>query len=171
MVGGTYYTAVGHLPAAIVLASIPYALLCTAVLMGKHIDKIAWDTPDGTRTIPVVIGERRARQATLAMMVAFYPLVVVLVILGTTPIASLVCLFGVTRLVKIWGPFSRPKPDGSATRVPDLAAVVRRARVRAYPPRRRAARARHARRCDRRLLSAGWGEPAPVVCHQLPCGD
>ena len=61
MVGGTYYAAVGHLPVAVVLASVPYALLCTAVLMGKHIDKIPWDAPDGTHTLPVLLGERRAR--------------------------------------------------------------------------------------------------------------
>ena len=28
------------------------------VLMGKHIDKIPWDEPDGTRTLPVILGER-----------------------------------------------------------------------------------------------------------------
>ncbi len=75
MVGGTYYAAVGHLPVGVVIVSIPYALLCTAVLMGKHIDKIPWDAPDGTKTLPVLIGEPRARQLTQAMMVAFYLIV------------------------------------------------------------------------------------------------
>ncbi len=111
MVGGTYYAAVGHLPALIVLASIPYALLCTTVLMGKHIDKIPWDQPAGTHTLPVLLGERRARVITQAMMVAFYPLVGLLVALGTLPIPSLLCLLAVPRLVKIWKPFSAPKPD------------------------------------------------------------
>ena len=45
MVGGTYYAATGSIPGAVVLASLPYALLCTTVLMGKHIDKIPWDAP------------------------------------------------------------------------------------------------------------------------------
>src|ERR1700735_4588246 len=35
MVGGTYYAALGHLPWEIIVASVPYGLLCTAVLMGK----------------------------------------------------------------------------------------------------------------------------------------
>ena len=43
------------------MASLPYALLCTAVLMGKHIDKLPWDEAAGVRTLPVVLGERRAR--------------------------------------------------------------------------------------------------------------
>jgi len=110
-VGGTYYAAVGHLPVGVLVASIPYALLCTAVLMGKHIDKIPWDAPDGTRTLPVRLGERRARWLTQAMMVAFYPIVVGLVVAGTLPILSVLCLLGITRLVRVWGPFSQPKPD------------------------------------------------------------
>ncbi len=111
MVGGTYYAAVGNLPWEIVLASVPYALLCTAVLMGKHIDKIPWDEPDGTRTLPVMLGERRARALTRWMMVAFYPLVGLLAAIGTVPILSLVCLVGLWRLARVWTPFSKPKPD------------------------------------------------------------
>lgn len=111
MVGGTYYAAVGSIPPEVLLASVPYALLCTAVLMGKHIDKIPWDEPDGTRTLPVILGEARARRVTQLMMAAFYPLVVLLVSVGTLPVLSLVCLVGIVRLVKVWGPFSRPKPE------------------------------------------------------------
>jgi len=64
MVGGTYYAATGTIPGAVVLASLPYALLCTTVLMGKHIDKIPWDAADGTHTLPVIMGERAARRLT-----------------------------------------------------------------------------------------------------------
>src|SRR5205807_851393 len=62
MVGGTYYAATGHLPVSVVFASLPYALLCTTVLMGKHIDKIPWDARDGTHTLPVILGEPAARR-------------------------------------------------------------------------------------------------------------
>jgi 1,4-dihydroxy-2-naphthoate octaprenyltransferase len=111
MVGGAYYATVGTVSWEVVLASIPYALLCTAVLMGKHIDKIPWDEPDGTRTLPVVLGERRARALTRAMMVSFYPLVVILVAVGTLPLLSLACLVGLARLRRLWKPFSQPKPS------------------------------------------------------------
>ena len=57
MVGGVYYSATGTIPGAVVLASLPYALLCTTVLMGKHIDKIPWDAADHTHTLPVLLGE------------------------------------------------------------------------------------------------------------------
>jgi 1,4-dihydroxy-2-naphthoate octaprenyltransferase len=110
MVGGTYFATVGSVSREVLLASVPYALLCTAVLMGKHIDKIPWDEPDGTRTLPVILGERRARAATRIMMASFYPLVGVLVAIGTLPILSLLCLVGVVRLVRVWKPFRQPKP-------------------------------------------------------------
>src|SRR5580698_4359950 len=38
MVGGTYLATTGHLPWQIIVASIPYGILCTTVLMGKHVD-------------------------------------------------------------------------------------------------------------------------------------
>jgi 1,4-dihydroxy-2-naphthoate octaprenyltransferase len=110
MVGGTYYAATGHLPFSIVVASLPYALLCTAVLMGKHIDKIPWDAPDGTHTLPVLLGERKARALTQAMMISFYALVVLLVGTGTFPIAALIVLLALQKLATVWTPFSQPKP-------------------------------------------------------------
>ena len=112
MVGGAYYAAVGSIPAEIVVASVPYALLCTAVLMGKHLDKLPWDEAAGTRTLPVIMGERAARLTTQAMMAAFYPLIVLLVVLGTLPVAALVCLLALPKLVTVWRAFGRPKPDG-----------------------------------------------------------
>jgi 1,4-dihydroxy-2-naphthoate octaprenyltransferase len=111
MVGGTYYAATGRLPVGVVVASLPYALLCTAVLMGKHIDKIPWDFFDGTRTLPVLIGEHAARVLTQIMMLAFYALVALLVGVGTLPIAALVVALAIPKLVAVWGPFSQPKPD------------------------------------------------------------
>jgi 1,4-dihydroxy-2-naphthoate polyprenyltransferase len=110
MVGGVYYAAADSIGWDIVLASIPYALLCTAVLMGKHIDKAPWDAPVGTRTLPVVLGDRAARVTTQVMMIAFYPLVVLLVVLGTVPILTLVALVGIQRLVQALRAFSQPKP-------------------------------------------------------------
>jgi 1,4-dihydroxy-2-naphthoate polyprenyltransferase len=110
MVGGTYYAATGHVPFAIFAASLPYALLCTAVLMGKHIDKIPWDEPDGTRTLPVLLGEAKARALTQGMMISFYVLVVLLVGTGTFPIAALIALLALHKLATVWTPFSQPKP-------------------------------------------------------------
>ena len=110
MVGGTYYAAVGSVSWQVLLASLPYGLLCTAVLMGKHIDKIPFDTPLGIRTLPVLLGASRARAATLGLMVAFYVLVVVSVLVGAMPWPALLCLAALPRLVKIWPHYRKPAP-------------------------------------------------------------
>src|SRR5829696_1749166 len=98
MVGGAYYAATGHYPFGVFVASLAYALLCTAVLMGKHIDKIPWDAPDGTHTLPVLLGESKARALTQGMMISFYVLVILLVGTGTLPIAALIVLLALPKL-------------------------------------------------------------------------
>ena len=63
------------MPAVRVLVfSMPYALLVTSVLFGKHIDKIVPDTALGIRTLPVILGEPLARRTGQVLMIAFYPL-------------------------------------------------------------------------------------------------
>jgi len=118
MVCGTYYSAVGHLPWEIVVASVPYGLLCTAVLMGKHIDKAAFDEPLGIRTLPVVLGERRARAATVGLMVSFYVAVVVCVAVRALPWPALLGLGALPKLVQAVQAFSRPKPAAPPERFP-----------------------------------------------------
>ena len=110
MVGGVYYAATGTIPGAVVLASLPYALLCTSVLMGKHIDKIPWDAPDGTHTLPVLLGEARARAVTKAMFVTFYVSVIALVIARVFPVAALLVVLSLPVMRKTWEAYSQPKP-------------------------------------------------------------
>ncbi|MHB8329728.1 MAG: prenyltransferase [Acidimicrobiales bacterium] len=113
MVCGTYYAAVGHLPWEIWAASVPYGLLCTAVLMGKHIDKAPFDAPLGIRTLPVLLGEGRARAATRGMMAAFYVAVIACVALRALPWPALISLAAVPKLVPVWKAFGQPKPDAA----------------------------------------------------------
>jgi 1,4-dihydroxy-2-naphthoate octaprenyltransferase len=110
MVGGTYYAATGSIPGKILLASVPYALLATTVLMGKHIDKLPWDGPKRIGTLPVLLGEKVARTLTLGMMAGFYLTVAVCAALGALPLLSLVSLLAVPRLVEVWRAYQRPKP-------------------------------------------------------------
>jgi 1,4-dihydroxy-2-naphthoate polyprenyltransferase len=111
MVGGAYYAATADLPWQVVAASIPYGLLCTAVLMGKHVDKIPWDAPEGVRTLPVLLGEARARVVTQALMVGFYVAVVALVIADDLPWPALAVAGALPALAKVWKPLGEPRPD------------------------------------------------------------
>jgi 1,4-dihydroxy-2-naphthoate octaprenyltransferase len=118
MVGGTYYAAVGSISWQVLLASLPYALLCTSVLMGKHTDKIEYDEPLGIRTLPVLLGERRARRATLSLMAGFYLLIVVCVLVGALPWPALLAFGGLYRLVTVWSWFRQPRPQEPPQPVP-----------------------------------------------------
>jgi 1,4-dihydroxy-2-naphthoate polyprenyltransferase len=111
MIAGTYYAAVGHVPWQVWVAGIPYGLLCTSVLMGKHIDKLPWDEAAGIRTLPVILGERRARRATEGLMVGFYVVVVASVAVGALPWPSLAAFGAAPLLVRAVRALRRPRPD------------------------------------------------------------
>jgi 1,4-dihydroxy-2-naphthoate octaprenyltransferase len=110
MVGGTYYAATGHLPWQVWMASVPYALLCTAVLMGKHTDKIAFDAPLRIHTVPVLLGRARSLIVTRGLIAGFYALLVVSVAAQALPWPALLGLLGLPVARKVWGPLSAPPP-------------------------------------------------------------
>ncbi len=110
MVGGVYYAGTGTLPWQVVAAATVYALLPTSVLLGKHIDKLPYDAPAGTKTFPVLVGEPAARVITQAMIVLYYVGVVVLVALRALPWPALLTLLALPRAVTALQSFSQPKP-------------------------------------------------------------
>ena len=118
MIGGTYFAATGHLAWQPLLASIPYGLLVTSVLMGKHIDKLPWDAPKGVGTLPYLLGEARAREVTRVLMIAFYPVVAVLVVVGALSVACVVVLLAVPRLVEVLKTYGKPRPEAPPENYP-----------------------------------------------------
>jgi 1,4-dihydroxy-2-naphthoate octaprenyltransferase len=118
MIAGTYYSATGRLPWQVWPASIPYGLLCTAVLMGKHIDKIPWDRKAGVKTLPVILGEARARLLTEALMVGFYVAVVACVIAGALPWPALASFGALPLLRRALKALNRPRPERPPRRFP-----------------------------------------------------
>jgi 1,4-dihydroxy-2-naphthoate octaprenyltransferase len=111
MVVGTFFAATGQIPAWTWIASLPYAILVTTVLLGKHIDKIEADRKKGVRTLPVILGERRARAVARVLMIAFYPIVVGAAIVGWIgPWVALV-LLGLPRLVASLRTFTSTRPE------------------------------------------------------------
>jgi 1,4-dihydroxy-2-naphthoate octaprenyltransferase len=110
MVAGTYYSATGHLPWQVWLASMPYALLCTTVLMGKHTDKTPYDAPLGIRTLPVILGRVRSLAATRGLIAGFYVLIVVGVAARALPWTALIAFGAVPTARKVWRGLSNPPP-------------------------------------------------------------
>jgi 1,4-dihydroxy-2-naphthoate polyprenyltransferase len=111
MIAGTYYVTTGQTPAWIWAASLPYALLVTTVLFGKHVDKLPADSAKGIRTLPVILGDAAARWTAQALMVAFFAVVALLVLTGAFPIWTLAVFAAVPRLVQVLKTFSQPRPS------------------------------------------------------------
>jgi 1,4-dihydroxy-2-naphthoate octaprenyltransferase len=104
MIGGGYYTITGGWSWEVVLAGLPYALGTTAIIFGKHIDKLDADRRKGIRTLPVLLGEKTARHTVLGMMVLQYPLVLYLVLTGFFTPVMLVVFPLALRLLQAHGP-------------------------------------------------------------------
>jgi 1,4-dihydroxy-2-naphthoate octaprenyltransferase len=112
MIGGTYYVTAGELPpAGIWLACVPYALVVTTVLMGKHIDKSAADEAMGIRTIPVILGDKAARWLNIGLMATYYLVALALVLSGTLGVWILLVFLASRRLVEVIKIYREPPPD------------------------------------------------------------
>jgi 1,4-dihydroxy-2-naphthoate octaprenyltransferase len=116
MVAGTFFVGTGELPGWVWLASLPYAILVTTVLFGKHIDKIDADAALGIRTLPVILGESLARRVAQVLMVAFYPIVIGAALVGFIGPWVAVVLIGVPRLLGVLMVFNAPRPEVRRTR-------------------------------------------------------
>jgi 1,4-dihydroxy-2-naphthoate octaprenyltransferase len=110
MIGGTYYVATGTLPGWVWIASLPYAILVTTVLFGKHIDKVVPDAAMGIRTLPVILGERRARAVASALMIAFYPIVIASALVGWIGPFVILVVLAIPRLLQVLRQYRQPKP-------------------------------------------------------------
>jgi 1,4-dihydroxy-2-naphthoate octaprenyltransferase len=111
MTVGTFFVATGEIPGWAWIASLPYAILVTTVLFGKHIDKIDADKKKGVRTMPVLLGERNARLVAQGLMIAFYPIVLIAAAVGWIgPWVALVVL-GLPRLAQVLKVFRVPRPE------------------------------------------------------------
>jgi 1,4-dihydroxy-2-naphthoate octaprenyltransferase len=92
------------------LLTLPYGLIVASVLVGKHIDKTEADKKVGVHSIPVVLGEERAKILNKISFVLFYVLIVALVALGYTGPGVLLTFLAIGRLRTTWKTYSEPKP-------------------------------------------------------------
>jgi len=110
MIGGGYYVVTGAWDWNVVIAGLPHALGATAVIFGKHIDKLAADRDKGIRTLPVVLGDHAARLTAIAIVLLQYVIVLYLILNQFFTPALLVVLFAAPALLLVIGVLRRPKP-------------------------------------------------------------
>jgi 1,4-dihydroxy-2-naphthoate polyprenyltransferase len=118
MVGGGYYSITGEISWSVVVASLPVALAATTVLFGKHIDKLDADAAKGIRTMPVLLGEAKARRATIAMFTLEYLLVVALVLSGYFSWLLLTVFAAAPWYVRALRVYRQPRPAGAPPEYP-----------------------------------------------------
>jgi len=118
MTAGCYFVATGRLPGWVWLASLPYGILVTTVLIGKHVDKLEHDSRKGIHTLPVLVGEAAARSLNRALMLAFYGVVVALVLSGAVGPWTLLVFASLPRLRKVLEVYSKPRPQTPPPRYP-----------------------------------------------------
>ncbi len=118
MIGGTYYVTTGVLEPWVLVASLPYAILVTCVLMGKHIDKFDADSAKGIHTLPVILGKERAVFLTQELMVSFFVLVLCLVLVGTLGVWTLLSFLALPRLWQVLKVYNQPKPAEAPPKFP-----------------------------------------------------
>lgn len=120
MIGGGYYVITGGWDWNVVLASLPYALGVTGVIFGKHIDKFEVDKAKKIHTLPVLLGESRARVAVVGMFILQYLAVVYLVVTRFFTPLPLIVLLAIPVLVQVLPMFRQPKPAQKPEDFPDV---------------------------------------------------
>ncbi len=111
MIGGTYFVTTDTISWPAIVASLPYALLVTTVLMGKHLDKFEADKERGIHTLPVLVGRQTARLLNQGMMVAFYVVVAGMVLAGELGVWALLVVLAIPQLVEVLRAYARPRPS------------------------------------------------------------
>ncbi|MFL5561377.1 MAG: prenyltransferase [Gemmatimonadaceae bacterium] len=110
MVAGGYFVITGAWSRAALLASIPYGLGVMSILVGKHIYQRQFDAGKHQRTLPVLLGERRARALNRGAVIGMYVVIAAGVASGAlTPFALLV-VFAVPRALRAVRVMSAPAP-------------------------------------------------------------
>ncbi len=110
MIGGGYFCLTGQLSLPVLLASIPYGLGVMSILVGKHIDQMDFDRTQNQRTLPIILGEKRARRFNQATIFLMYFTVLVLVITRYLTPFALIVFINVPRGSKAMRIFSDPRP-------------------------------------------------------------
>ena len=111
MIGGGYFVITGTLSGTAFLASLPYGLGVMSILVGKHIDQAGFDREHHQHTLPVLLGDARARSLTRAVIIAMYAIIAVLIVAGRlTPFAAASAL-AIPRAWRAVSVLSQPRPD------------------------------------------------------------
>lgn len=110
MVAGTYFTMADHWSWKIAAIGAVYAIGPTTVLFGKHTDKLLEDKKKRIHTLPVILGETKARAAVAAALVLQPILIAAFVVSGWLEYPMLISLLGIPAILAAVKVYSKPRP-------------------------------------------------------------
>ena len=102
LVAGSTLVQTGSIETVALLAGIPVGLLTAAILWVNEIPDIEGDRSTGKNNLVVVLGAARARYGYLALVVAAFSAIIIMVVMGA-PRLSLIALLGTYLAVKATG--------------------------------------------------------------------
>ncbi len=110
IIGGTIYAVGGTLDWRAWLFSIPYGLAVTAVVVGKHLDKLEKDRERGVKTLPVILGKERGILLMKILVVAFYVFIALFPIIGITGWWVYLTFLSVPKALRLFKTLDAPTP-------------------------------------------------------------
>ena len=111
MTGGTYLVTTGSWDWGVALIGTVYALAPTAVIFGKHVDKLEFDEAKGVRTLPVRLGAQRSLGWIVAMTVLQYLALPVLMLAGALPWTALIVALALPDARRLIRTCRAPRPE------------------------------------------------------------
>jgi len=111
MIGGTYFVTTGSLEPWVLVASVPYAILVTTVLIGKHVDKYEADSAREIHTLPVLLGKDRSLFLNQQLMVTYFVFVLSLVLVGSLGVWTLLTFLALPRMWEVIKVYNQPRPE------------------------------------------------------------
>jgi 1,4-dihydroxy-2-naphthoate octaprenyltransferase len=110
MVGGAYLVSSGHWSESAAWIGALYALGPTAVIFGKHIDKIQMDTQKKIHSLPVLLGEKKALAVSKLMLISPFLLAGYLFSIQVIGYGVLLLLFAVPTMLQTLKVFNQARP-------------------------------------------------------------
>lgn len=111
MVGGAYFVSIGEWSTPAALIGLLYALAPTAVIFGKHIDKLDMDKSKGIYSLPVLLGTNKSKKTVQLMLLSQFVLAGYLFIQGHLGLSVFLLLLVIPVMLQTLKVFNEPRPE------------------------------------------------------------
>jgi 1,4-dihydroxy-2-naphthoate polyprenyltransferase len=110
MIGGTFLVTTGSWDWWVAGIGAAFALGPTTVVFGKHIDKLVFDRQRNVRTLPVRLGEARARRWVQVLLLLQYATVAALILVQRLPWPVLLVSVALPQARRLWRIYQTDAP-------------------------------------------------------------